>query len=185
MGIKIAVAGEIRAGKDTVAEYFQTKVKHMEKIYFAQGIKEIIKNYFPEAMKDSLKPRKHYQDIGQYMRKVNPDVWVNNLERDYKFLQEYHGIENFICTDLRQPNEYQWLKENGFQVIKVEAEPELRIQRIEASGDAFDRQELIHPVEMEIRNLPYDYLITNNTTLEDLYEQADYVLAEVFAEGGD
>lgn len=178
--MKIAVAGEIRSGKDTVCEYIQTKVPHMKKLYFAEGIKEIIDRYFPEAYEGNNKPRKHYQEIGQFMRSINPDVWVNYLEKTYKLLSL--ETDSFIVTDLRQENEYKWLKENGFTVVKVEAEPEIRIERMKASGDKFNMQDLIHPVEQQIKNLNYDYLITNNTTLEDLYKQVEFVLAELNAE---
>src|SRR5699024_3858614 len=96
MAIKVAVAGEIRSGKDTVAEYIQSKIKYMKKLYFAKGIECVIYEFFPESIVDGKKPRKHYQDIGQYLRKVNPDVWVNYLERDYQFNKAMYNTENFI-----------------------------------------------------------------------------------------
>lgn len=180
MEIKIAITGEIRSGKDTVTEYIQDTNwgLNMKKLYFAEGIESIIRTYLPEAYEGNAKPRKHFQEVGQYMREVNVDVWVNYVERKYKYLQS-KGITNFICTDLRQFNEYDWLKANGFTIIKVETDSEIRIERMKASGDKFDAQSLVHPVEMKIRSLKYDYLITNNTTLEDLYAQVDNVLDEL------
>jgi hypothetical protein len=183
MALKIAVAGEIRSGKDTVCEYIQGGSVNMQKLYFAEGIADIIQTYFPEAWYGEGKPRKHYQDIGQFMRSINPDVWVNHTELKY-FLLKQSGFENFIVTDLRQQNEYEWLKKNGFTVIKVETEPELRIERMKASGDNFDMNSLVHPVEQQIKQLPYDYLLQNNTSLEDLYAQVDFVINELLAEGG-
>jgi hypothetical protein len=184
MTLKIAVAGEIRSGKDTVCNYINHKTGgKMQVLYFAEGIAEIIKDYFPEAWYGDGKPRHHYQEIGQFMRSLNPDVWVNNTEMKYTLLK-MAGFDSFMCTDLRQRNEYDWLKANGFTVIKVETSPEIRVERMKASGDSFDMQSLLHPVESQIKALPYDYLIQNNTTLEELYEQIDYVLAELKAEGG-
>jgi dephospho-CoA kinase len=184
MALKIAVAGEIRSGKDTVCEYIQESNwgMNIKKLYFAEGIAEIIKDYFPEAWNGEGKPRKHYQEIGQFMRTLNPDVWVNHTELNY-FLLKQAGFQNFIVTDLRQQNEYEWLKENGFTVIKVETEPEVRKERMKASGDVFDEASLNHPVEQSIKALKYDYLISNNTTLEDLYAQVDFILDEL--EGGE
>lgn len=183
MGYKVAVAGEIRSGKDTVCEYIQGKTWGMEKLYFAEGIADIIKTYFPEVWDEKNKPRKHYQEIGQFMRSLNPDVWVNHTQRIYKELQD-KGVPSFICTDLRQPNEYEWLKSEGFTIIKVETAPEIRIERMKASGDVFDMNALLHPVEQHIKNLPYDYLVSNNTSLEDLYEQIDFILEDIKEEGG-
>jgi hypothetical protein len=184
MSIKIAVSGEIRSGKDTFCNYIMKQIPNMQKLYFAEGIAEIIETYFPEVWYSEGKPRKHFQEIGQFMRTLNPDVWVNYTEQKY-FLLKQAGFSNFIVTDLRQMNEYEWLKKNGFVVVKVEAEPEVRIERMKASGDVFDMNALHHPVEQQIKNLPCDYLVTNNTTLEDLYEQADYILNELLREGGE
>lgn len=176
--IKIAVAGEIRSGKDTVCEYIQEKVPGMQKLYFAGGIQKVIELCFPEAFAEG-KPRKLYQEIGTFMRSIDQDVWVNYVKKELDFYQDLIEIENFIVTDLRQPNEYDWLKSEGFTVIKVEANDEIRIERMKASGDVFEAESLVHPVEQLIKALPYDYLITNNDTLESLYEQVDYVLKDL------
>jgi hypothetical protein len=177
--MKIAVTGEMRSGKDTVCEYIQVSTKfHFHKLYFARAIENIIRKYFPEALKDDKKPRELYQKIGQFMRSIDPNVWVKQLEQDYDFYKEYGG-EHFLVTDLRQPNEYEWLKKNGFTVIKVEADKEVRIKRMIDTGDNFNLKNLDHETELSVRSLPYDYLITNNTTLEDLYKQVDFVLNEL------
>lgn len=179
MILKIAVAGEIRSGKNTVCDCIKELSKEpLQELYFAEGIAEIIEKYFPEAWYSEGKPRKHYQDIGQFMRSINPDVWVNNTASKYERLKKA-GFTDFIVTDLRQHNEYQWLKENGFIIVKVETEPEIRIQRMKDSGDNFDFQSLVHPVEQQIKHLPYDYLITNNTTIEDLRVQVADMIAEI------
>jgi AAA domain len=179
--MKIAVTGEIRSGKDTVCEYIANRFGHApyEKLYFAEGIEKIIRDYFPEAFEGNAKPRKHYQDIGQFMRTINPDVWVNQVNNKYEYLKRWRNINNFLCTDLRQQNEYDWLKKNGFTVIKVETEPEIRIERMKASGDKFELQDLLHPVEQQIKHLPADYVVTNNTTLDDLFTQVDFILEEL------
>lgn len=179
--MKIAIAGEIRSGKNTVCDYIKQKRSGIKELYFAEGIAEIIKTYFPDAWYGEGKPRKHYQEIGQFMRSIDKDVWVKNTEMKY-FLLKQAGFHNFICTDLRQHNEYEWLKKQGFTVIKVETEAEVRISRMKASGDVFDMNALLHPVEQQIKALPYDYLVSNNTTIEDLYAQVDYILSDL--EGG-
>lgn len=183
--LKIAVTGEIRSGKDTVCAYIQQEKQQpnnlIKTLYFAEGIEMIIRKFFPEAFAGNSKPRKHYQEIGQFLRTLNPEVWVNHTKRVYRDAKR-GGYKSFLCTDLRQMNEYEWLKSQGFTVIKVECEPEVRIERMKNSGDKFDMNSLLHPVEQQIKDLPYDYLITNNTTLQDLYEQIDYIIEELQAE---
>jgi dephospho-CoA kinase len=175
--IKIAVTGEIRSGKDTVCDYVAKQVYDCDKLYFAEGIEKVIRMLFPDAFKKG-KPRKHFQDIGQFMRTIDPDVWVNYTAEKYELLNKHYS-SNFLCTDLRQPNEYEWLKANGFIVIKVDADYEIRKERAEKAGDNFTEDTFNHPVEQAIRSLPYDYLITNNTNLEDLYKQVDFILDEI------
>lgn len=185
MGLKIAVTGHIRSGKDSVCDYIYNSNwgSNFKILYFAEGIEEIIRRYFPEAFEGNNKPRKYYQVIGQFMRTVNPDVWVNYTNKQYeRFL--FGGFQNFLVTDLRQHNEYDWLKENGFTVIKVEAEPEIRLERMRQAGDKFNLEDLNHETEQQINDLKYDYLITNNTTLEDLYKQVDFILDELREEEG-
>lgn len=175
--IKIAVTGEIRSGKDTVCDYVAKRIYDCDKLYFAEGIEKVIRMLFPEAFANG-KPRKHFQDIGQFMRTIDPDVWVNYTAEKYAILNKHYST-NFLCTDLRQPNEYEWLKANGFIVIKVDADYEIRKERAEKAGDVFTEDTFNHPVEQAIRSLSYDYLITNNTTLEDLFKQVDYILDEL------
>lgn len=115
MVLKIAVAGEIRSGKDTVCKYIMDNTCNVEKLYFAEGIEKIIREFFPEAFADNDKPRKHYQDIGQFMRTLNPNVWINYTANVYN--NSY--CENFIVTDLRQHNEYEWLKSEGFTLSLI------------------------------------------------------------------
>src|SRR5699024_10208974 len=117
----IAITGEIRSGKDTVAEGISNVFVQVKKLYFAEEIERIIRIYFLEAFEGNKKPRKYYQKIGQFMRSINPEVWVNQVDEKYRYLQSI-GVTDFICTDLRQFNEYEWLKSEGFLVIKVEAD---------------------------------------------------------------
>ncbi|MFD9628636.1 nucleoside/nucleotide kinase family protein [Peribacillus muralis] len=175
MAIKLAVTGEIRSGKNAFCDYIQSMVPNMEQLYFAKGIEEIIRKYFPEAYEGNEKPRKYFQDIGQMLRTVNPEVWVNQVAEQYN----WSSSESFICTDLRQPNEYEWLKSEGFTVVKIEADADIRITRMALAGDSFTPESLNHPVEQQIRNLPWDWRVINNGTLEQLHEQADIILQQL------
>lgn len=173
--IQIAVAGKIRSGKNTVAAYLGKKLD-CHQIAFADGISQVIIEYFNDAFKEG-KPRKHYQIIGQAFRQLNPNIWVQMLDAEMDYYKEDN--ENVIVTDLRQPNEYEYLKNEGFIIVKVEADFEIRVERSLASGDKFDTEDFYHETELNIDAMDYDYLVSNNTTLEDLLDQLDYVIAEI------
>jgi dephospho-CoA kinase len=178
--MKIAIVGKMRSGKNTLADYFISK--GFKEFSFRSGIDEVISLFFPAAFEEG-KPRKHYQVIGQAFRELDPDIWVNRLNTKLWVHEDLFGGGDVVVTDLRQPNEYFYLNRNDFIVIKVEAAEELRLERIRAAGDQFDPEALTHETELELDHLPFDYLVTNNGTLQDLYDQAEFILKELEGEG--
>lgn len=176
MVMKIALVGKMRSGKDTVAKFFIDN-EDANQIAFGDEIKRLARRLFPHIVAKG-KPRKLYQALGQEMRKIDPDVWVKALDRTLINSMEM-GETNFVISDVRQFNEYEYLKEMGFTVIKVEADDELRKERIIQSGDLFESEDFYHETETTVEDIPYDYLITNNTTLAELYDQIFYIHNEL------
>lgn len=174
--MKVAIVGKIRSGKDTVGSML-IKEYGCFRMAFGDEIGKVIRDYFPDALKEG-KPRFHYQHIGQRFRDLDPDVWVKQLDKSMK-IAYVKGVRRFVITDMRQMNEYNFLKAQGFQVIKVETADEIRLERMNANGDAFTLDDLNHETEQQIDALPYDFLISNNTTLEDLYKQVQHVAEEL------
>ncbi len=176
MVMKIALVGKMRSGKDSVAKFFIDNA-NAKQIAFGDEIKKVAREYFPEIVAKG-KPRKLYQVIGQIFRSFDPDIWVKGLDKNMR-IAYVKGARNFVVTDVRQLNEYEYLKREGFTVIKVEADDELRKERIAKSGDTFEPADFYHETETTVNDIPYDYLITNNTTLEDLNEQIQFIYDEL------
>lgn len=175
---KLAVVGKMRSGKDTVADML--KGLGFETIAFADGITEIIQQFFPEALQGA-KPRNHYQHIGQELRKLNPNVWINYLERRINGLTDedkfrFGLVDKLMVTDCRQVNEGKWLKESGFMVIKVEAFDNVRKERIKKAGEKVTAEQFYHDTEGQVDLIVPDYSIPNNGTLEDLEKQVAYMM---------
>lgn len=177
--MRIAVTGKMRSGKDTLASYFINDL-HFQKLGFRDGIEKIGQDFFPELLAKG-KPRKFYQHVGQSLREIDPYVWINFLDKRLQALNGT-GIENFIVTDVRQVNEYNYLKKQGFIVLKVEADEEIRRERIEKAGDIFSPEQFYHDTEIQVDNIPADYILTNNTTLQDFLDQINYVYREIKGE---
>ena len=180
-GTKIAIVGKIRSGKDTAADYIIQNYG-LKPFSFGSGITEVINRYFPEALTEG-KPRKHYQVIGQAFRELNPEIWVEILEKKLQDEWEENPNTGVIITDLRQLNEYKRLKELGFTIIKIEAPFSARLQRIEKEGDVFSWEQLNHETELQAERCPYDYLVVNNSSIEDLYHQLKMIMRRVQEEG--
>ncbi|MEG0908740.1 MAG: AAA family ATPase [Bacilli bacterium] len=167
--MNIAVMGKIRSGKSTVSDYISKKLN--TPIYdFGDALKEVVGIMYPHTKE--VKDRALLQTVGQHMRKIDEDVWVNALLDNMKNENRKHNI----VTGLRQPNEYKALVERGFFIIKVVANEEDRIQRATNSGDKMTLDSLNHETESYIDGFGYDFLIENNGSLMELYSKVDSIL---------
>jgi len=180
--MNIALFGKIRSGKDTVGEILINEYG-FTRVAFGDGIKKIIDEYFPNVW-DKGKPRGHYQHIGQELRKLDADVWVNNLLKRAEDIKVqnliYNGLStNFIVTDGRQHNEAVKLKEQGYIIVKVETDENIRVERMIKAGDNFSKEMLNHETELQVDLIEPDYIITNNHTLEDLKRQVKELVNEL------
>jgi dephospho-CoA kinase len=178
--LKIALCGTLRSGKDTVAEMIGKD--GFSKFAFAEGIWATIELLFPEVYERKFeeKPRKLLQDIGQKMREVDPDVWIR-----YTFKRiEQSGAKRVLVTDLRQPNELEALKAAGFFIVRVNADPEIRIARAKAAGDNFNIQDMLHETERHVERFHVDFDIENNGTIEELGEKVNHMFSEILRRKG-
>jgi len=172
MGIKIGLVGKAGTGKDTVADYLMA-VYGFKKFAFAYRLKEIDYELFgPTEGKD----RKRLQEFGQFCRTIDPDTWVRQL---HKQIKDYHG--NIVVTDIRQPNEYQYCIDNGFIIVKIVCDDEIRTQRMIDRGDIFKPEDLQHETERFIDQFDFDYRVDNNGTFSDLANQTDYIIRDIQA----
>ena len=174
--MRIALFGKMRSGKNTVADLL-TDEYGFKQFAFGEGIGEIIVKYFPEAYAEG-KPRHHYQHIGQELRKLNPDVWINYLFRSVghyltqeqadSLINKTKPNENIVVTDGRQLNEAEMLKKAGYIIVKVETPEEIRVERIKESGDSFNLEQLNHETEKQVDLIEPDVVIRNDGSLEEL-----------------
>ncbi|WP_323709497.1 AAA family ATPase [Mammaliicoccus sciuri] len=157
--IYIALTGKMRSGKDTVAEQLSKQFKkeafHVNQIAFGYALKAKAKELYPEEFVEGKKPRELYQWFGQTLRERNEDVWVNQvaqfINKKNKDTQQWgYDPQVYIITDLRQPNEYQFCKDNNFIIIKVECDDVTRINRLNALGDNYTPTDLHHDTETHI-----------------------------------
>src|SRR5699024_10910904 len=185
--IKIALTGKMRSGKSTVAEilwldydltrrsfggalkYYADKMFEGSTAYPIE-VEEYGEPCPFDGKRDTRtkKPRKLYQDFGQAMRQLDEDIWIRHVEQAIesdKLFPDYKGV---VIDDLRQPNEYEWARNNGFTIICVNAREDFRIQRAINSGDKFDLESLEHDTEQHVDSFAVDYEIDNNGNKEEL-----------------
>jgi len=163
-GLRIAFSGKMQVGKTTSATYLVKKYGFI-KLAFADKLKEIARDLFPEQFETGEKPRKLLQDLGIKMREIDEDVWVNYVLRKIKNLPKE---TNIAIDDLRFLNEYKALKNEGFFVVRI-------IRNVPPSPYSN------HQSELEVDKMPYDWIIYNTSTLENLYAELDK-LVEMLSE---
>lgn len=157
--IYIALTGKMRSGKDTVARYLSAQFRKegffVNRIAFGDALKAKAKGLYPEEFTEGKKPRELFQWFGQTLRERNEDVWVNQVaqtinDKNNNSKQWGYNPQVYIITDLRQPNEYQFCKDNNFIIIKIECDDITRINRMNVLGDNYTPTDLHHDTESHI-----------------------------------
>lgn len=179
---KIAVCGKLRSGKDELSSHLY--IKHgFNRIAFGDELKRYAHEVFPWIPQNS-KPRALYQQFGQLMREIDPDVWIKHAERAVNGVIDFRvntGAERIgiVITDVRQQNEVDWARANGFTLIRVTAPDEVRIARAIEAGDDFSVHDLCHETELSIDKFDVDYTVNNDGTVEELKAQIDSILSQI------
>lgn len=156
----VAIIGKAGAGKDTVAQLLDELAPGFIRLAFADPVKAYYHSIFMSEPPEP-KPRAGYQWFGQKMREHDPDVWIKHLAETYNSITEWTS-NPVIITDLRQPNEYEWCRKNGFVIVKVWATEETRIERLKKRGDNFKLEDLNHETERYIDEFKSDFWLDND-----------------------
>lgn len=171
----IGLFAKMRSGKDEVFKILDRMGFDVERVAFGDVMKESFYERFPHIPKDP-KPIDLLQKYGQAMREIDPDVWVRptmnrkQLKADI-LAQAGFMVPSFVFTDIRQPNEYQAVKDSGAFMVKIEAPLELRVKRMLELGETVTPEVLEAPTERYIDNFESDFVIYNDGTIEDLEKQ--------------
>lgn len=131
---------------------------------------------------------------------LHQNVWVNALMSDYKFKQkvggyqrvvksaegipmhmeyEVEGVENWLITDVRFPNEASAIKEKGGIVIRVNRtkQPVVKGDEVTITVTKGDLPEVaLHPSETSLDKWDFDEVIENDGSLEELEEKIKWIL---------
>lgn len=181
----IALMGPMGSGKSTIADLLVENYGFRQ-YAFGDAVKYVSHKYFDCGNFDAYiegklehKPRSLYQKVGQKLREFDQDIWVKTLE--YKLAQHFSSTNiPVVIDDLRQPNERLWAFDKGIPVIRVYASKDIRIQRLENRGDIFEEEHLNHDTEKFLNILTYDYTIVNNGSIDDLKEQVNIAMHQLW-----
>lgn len=188
----IAFTGPKTCGKDTMAQGLlklnttsstsSTRYPFFGRTPFASGVKQICHDVFGWDWEDMdkadfkdnpslewpfIEPRWPMMDIANFMReKYGEDVWVKALGRRIYHLEQTPttAYGAYLVTDLRFPNEIEWLQRQNSLIIYVQRdEAEERLAKAKAVGDA----KALNPSEAHYAYLKEraDVILDNNGTI--------------------
>lgn len=160
----ICISGKARHGKDTSAcilkEILEEKGNKVLIAHYGDLVKYICKTFFDWDGEKNVNGRSLLQRIGtDVIRKQQPDYWVSFISDILKFFDgEWDYV---IIPDSRFPNEIDYLKGHGFNVVHM------RVIRQNFVSPLTEEQQN-HPSETALDYVMPDYYINNNGTLNDL-----------------
>ena len=120
--MKIAVTGKMCSGKTTLCNYLCELEPRFQIFSFGKKVKDVASDLF--NMDPQIKDRTLLTSIGQKMREIDKDVWVNYV------INQCKDVEYCLVDDLRYQNEYEALVKNGFKIIQLNISDELQEYRI-------------------------------------------------------
>jgi len=158
----ISFSGYAKSGKDTAAEIVRTEFPRFKVKKFSGKLKEIasILTGIPASMfeqqfiKESnidgwgMTGRELLQKIGTDAIRdgLHKDAWVISLFADY------HSTDNWLITDCRFPNEYEYVKMFGGITVRIVRDG---VEPVNA-----------HPSETSLDNFDFDIVISNDGDLD-------------------
>jgi len=120
--MKIAVTGKMCSGKTTLCNYLCELEPRFEIFSFGKKVKHVATDLF--QMDPLVKDRTLLTSLGQKMREIDIDVWINYV------INQCQDKEYCLVDDLRYQNEYESLVKNGFKIIQLNISPDLQEKRI-------------------------------------------------------
>jgi dephospho-CoA kinase len=161
-------------GKTTVAKQILVRHKNSELYSIGQKIKNLIIELELPYRRDIL------QETGDFFRKFDPYVWVKFLVKQIKASESA-----VIIDDIRWREECDYLKSQGFIILRITASEQLRKERIEKRDNIKITSEVWkqwnnHKTEIEAKTMPVDYELANEGSLEELKDKIDKFLDNFF-----
>ncbi|WP_224988408.1 nucleoside/nucleotide kinase family protein [Bacillus amyloliquefaciens] len=187
--MKLALTAPLRAGKSQAAGYLSLHYD-FQTFAFSDELKAAFHRAFP-SVPEKPKPRAHYQKFGQWAREAfGENVWIDACMAKVNAYQALFAREcdcglspslknRVLIEDVRQQNEYDRLRSEGFTIVRITAPEVLRIERARKAGDDFDLAALDHPTEKALQTFEVDYEIVNDGTYEQFYAKLDALAAEL------
>lgn len=165
--IILAISGKAFSGKDTFCELAWELEKELEFRYktpvricrfaFADEVKRMATMLGWDGKKDA-KGRDGLIWVGNGAREMfNPNIWIEKVIDNMENTRSFSGVNIFIVTDCRYPNEITSLSEyatvNHFASVRIEGKN---------TGKELTKEQLNSPSETSLDLEPHDFEFVND-----------------------
>jgi hypothetical protein len=179
----IGLFAKMRSGKDEVYKMIESMGFITKRVAFGDVMKENFFRTFPHIPAEP-KPTAQLIEYGQAMRNIDPNVWVRptmNRIRHHNDIRAQAGLDMpaHIFTDIRQPNEYEAVKNSGAVMVKIVRPEWMRVETMLELGEEVSTDVLNAPTERHLDNFGYDYIIYNDGTIKDLERQVTELVYQI------
>lgn len=152
----LAIVGKAGSGKTTAATFLACNYGYHVH-HFAYSLKQACRALWGD---DVMLDREKMQWFGNTMREYDDKVFVNacarNIDRD---LAAQNPV---VVDDCRFSNEVDVLAERGFHFIKIEADEDVRVLRLQANGKFGTREQLSDATETGLDHQYFENVIQND-----------------------
>ena len=200
----IGLCGLIGAGKDTVADYL-VNFHEFRRDSFAASLKDAVASVFhwdrellegrtaqARAWREqvdpwwaerlgipNLTPRLVLQLWGTEVcrKRFHNDIWIASLENRLR-----NSKDNIVISDCRFPNEISAIKNAGGKIVWIKrgvlpawyeaAETDNK----RGTDNMSTRWPDVHPSEWAWIGSDFDFVVSNNSTIDELYKQLDVLI---------
>jgi len=173
-----------QVGKDTAAEYLEKKYpERVKRVAFADKLKTVAMELFglsweqcygSQEIKETVDPRwdatprELLQGIGQKMREIKPEIWIDTVLNVTIPELEKRGFDCVVISDVRYPNEGDKIHAVGGTVVKV-----FRV----GSGVTVGHTHSSETAMTDYRD--FDFILDNSGSFEQYYRMLDRLMEDI------
>jgi len=159
------VAGSAGSGKGEVAklikEYYIYKLENCVVTEYSKYLKRFAQELTDWDGNPNTKPRKYLQELGDKIRGIDNNFFVNNMLNDLKIYETL--TDNLVIADVRMPNEIEEIKLNYDNVHAI-----FVVNQFGKSNLTLEEQSHITEIALDDYE-EFDYVLANDNinTLKD------------------
>ena len=176
----IAISGKANTGKDHVSKLIQRIYGYypfsfalhfkMELVGMGKVVYEDVMDTKPPHVRDMIQQRG--TENGRVLH--GDDIWIQTVDSWFTYFSKNWNINKFIITDIRFPNEADYVKRVGGKVFRIQSKDRLQSSKLNST-------QLSHISETALDSYADDYfdgIIQNNidTNNSKLIEQIQVLM---------